>query len=163
MVLLWFKPFGLSWVNYCLPVSVIEKNIHWWSATHPFKGLATEYKTVAGTFASTIGSSLLCFSRNFVGPVMGSPWMNMILPVPIYYLVEPDFKGLVMESMTRVCFSFFSIRFHSWVLKLGSSFFLIIRLHCFFLFCRRSVHCVVNRSTCRDLFFFTITNLHEMP
>lgn len=26
MILLWFKPFGLSWVNYCLPVSVIEKN-----------------------------------------------------------------------------------------------------------------------------------------
>lgn len=29
MILLWFKPFVLSWVNYCLPVSVIEKtNIH---------------------------------------------------------------------------------------------------------------------------------------
>lgn len=25
MTLLWFKPFGLSWVNYCLPVSVIDK------------------------------------------------------------------------------------------------------------------------------------------
>ena len=49
--------------------------------------------------------------------------MNTILPVPIYYLVEPDFRGLVMENMARVCFSFFSIRFHSWVLKLGSSFF----------------------------------------